>query len=404
MVGVVPVEAGVGEEDPVLEAPAGGDRVLGEVGHAVEGVVEADPVPVDRGGPGSLVLEVDEDGGVLVHVDEGSRVLPVEAVHDVVAAVDGAADPAGDQVEGLPVLEPHDLRGNGVRERLVRRRPGQERQRLRPQVAEPRDHGRLREHGRVRPGGLAGRRSVPHRRVVHRAVVHGEGGALAGAGHRDHEVVVGQDPGGRRGPAEREPAGAALDVRRGLGADQDHELVEGDGAEAGEGPVADLSQPHHRVHDGGRRPGDVGAVVPERTGLGEPLDLEVEPVALAAVAGHRDAEGARVPAQEGGAAGGSEVRRRVEGDAVEAGGAPVGSVGGWGRFLGCAGTRHYQEDRGRNGQPETLHARSHDPSLPTTECGSYGSGGPGHEADPRSVFRPPPAGCAGLKTGAPRSC
>ena len=237
----------------------------------------------------------------------------------------------------------------------------------------------------MRPGRLVGRRSVPHRRVVHRAVVHGQGGALAGAGHRDHEVVVGQDPGGRRSPAEREPAGAGCDRRGGLGADQDDELVEGDRAEAGVGPVPHLSQPHHRVHHGGRRPGDVGPEVAERTGLGEPLDLEVEPVALAAVAGHRDAEGARVPAQEGGAASGREVRRRVEGHAVEAGSAPVGSVGGGRCLLRRTGTRHHQEggERNTNHDPATLQARSHSPFLPTSQCGSYGSGGSGRRSGGR---------------------
>ena len=337
-------------------------------------------MPVDRGGPGRPVLEVDEDRGVLVHVDERAGVLAVEPVHDVLAAVDGVADPAGDQVERLSVLEPHDLRGHGVRERFVGGRPRQERQRLRPQVPEPRDHRRLGEHGRVRPGRRAGRRSVPHRRVVHRAVVHGQGGALAGAGHRDHEVVVGQDPGGRRGPAEREPAGAGCDRRRGLGADQDHELVEGDRAETGVAPVPHLSQPHHRVHDGGRRPGDVGPEVAERTGLREPLDLEVEAVALAAVAGHRDAEGARVPAQEGGAAGGREVRRRIEGDAVEAGGAPVGPVGGWGFLAGGGKWSHPEGSRRQQGDHRPAAFRA--PCQPmyssrsATNPGSNGSGDP----------------------------
>ena len=358
VVRVVPVEAGVREEDPVLETAAGGHRVLGEVGHPVEGVVEAHAVPVDRGGPGGVVLEVDEDRGVLVHVDQRAGVLAVEAVHHVVASVDGPAHPARDQVERLSVLEAHDAGRDRVGQRFVRGYARQERERLRAQVAEARNHGCLREHRGMGPGRGIGRRPVSHRRVVHGAVVHRHRRALAGAADRNHQVVVGKDPGGRRRPAERQAAGAGLDVRRGLGAHQDHELVEGDGAELPEGSVSDLAEPHHRVHDGGGRPGDVGVEVAEGAGVGEALDLEVEPVALAPVTSHGNPEGARIPAQEGGAAGGGQVRRRVEGDAVEAGGAPAVAVRCF-RLLGRSRARRPQkccQSQGESSDSATLDA------------------------------------------------
>ena len=364
VVGVVPVEAGIREEDPVFEAPAGGHRVLGQVGYPVEGVVEAHPVPVDRGGPRRLVLEVDEDRGVLVHVDERAGVLPVEPVHHVVAAVDAAAHPAREQVERLAVPEAHDLGGDGVGKRFIRRHPRQEGKGFRPQVSESRNHGGLGEHGSMGPRRFVGGGAVSHRGMVHRRRP-----ALAAAADRHHEVVVRKDPGGRGGPAQGEAAGAGLDRGRGLGAHQDHELVERHRSEGREGSIPDLPEPDHRMHDRGGRPGDPVPVIAEGRGLGQALDFEVEAVALVSVAGYRNSERARVPTQEGGSPGGSEIRGRVEGDAVQARGAPGLAVRGWGNGLlrGCRARRSQdRREKGVEGNDATaLDAPFQNPSLPT---------------------------------------
>src|SRR3546814_6580270 len=66
---VVPEGAGVGYREAVVEGPARLDRVLGQVRHAVHGVVDADAVPVDGGRLRQLVLEVHEDLLALARAD-----------------------------------------------------------------------------------------------------------------------------------------------------------------------------------------------------------------------------------------------------------------------------------------------------------------------------------------------
>ena len=276
----------------------------------------------------------------------------------------------GEQVERLAVPEAHDLGRDRVGKRFIRRHPRQEGKGFRPQVPESRNHGGLGEHGRMGPRRFVGGGAVPHRGMVHRAVIHRRGPALAAAADRHHEVVVRQDPGGRGGPAEGEAAGAGLDRRRELGAHQDHELVEGHRSEVRKGSVSHLAEPDHRVHDRRGRPGDPVPVLAEGPGLGQTLDFEVKAVALAPVAGHRDSERARVPTQEGGSPGGSEIRGRVEGDAVQARGAPGGPVRDWGdSLLRRRRARHSQDRRQQGGEANdatAFGAPSQNPSLPTT--------------------------------------
>ena len=74
---MVPVEAGVGEPQPVGEVAADGDRCLGLVGDAVVGVVEAQPVPVDgRVGVG-VVADVDGDLDALADPQGGPGIDPL---------------------------------------------------------------------------------------------------------------------------------------------------------------------------------------------------------------------------------------------------------------------------------------------------------------------------------------
>src|SRR3546814_13114408 len=61
--------AGVGYREAVGEGPARLDRGLGQVRHAVHGVVDADAVPVDGGRLRQLVLEVHEDLLALARAD-----------------------------------------------------------------------------------------------------------------------------------------------------------------------------------------------------------------------------------------------------------------------------------------------------------------------------------------------
>ena len=64
--GVVPVEAGIGERDPIGERLSDLDRRLGVDGHAVVAVVEPQPVPVNGRRDVAVVGHVDEDLGALV--------------------------------------------------------------------------------------------------------------------------------------------------------------------------------------------------------------------------------------------------------------------------------------------------------------------------------------------------
>ena len=56
---------------------------------------------------------MDSDGGGLGDVQERPRVLPVEAVHDVVAATDAPPHQPRLEGDGVAVGEPHDLAGPG---------------------------------------------------------------------------------------------------------------------------------------------------------------------------------------------------------------------------------------------------------------------------------------------------
>ncbi len=109
-VGVVPVDAGVGEGDVRGVALAGGHRPLGLVGSVVA-VLEPQPVPVDGRLQIALVLDVDDDLGALAHLQRrpGDRAVVGEHSHR------GVADPLGDrrdrQVEPVTVAQLDHLRG-----------------------------------------------------------------------------------------------------------------------------------------------------------------------------------------------------------------------------------------------------------------------------------------------------
>ena len=110
---VVPVEARVGKDDLVDELAAGGDGWLGDVGDAVEAVLEAEAVPVDRGRQVDRVREADDDARVLGDAQEGAGVLAVEAVHDEGAAADPALYDAGLERDRVPVGDVEGLAGGG---------------------------------------------------------------------------------------------------------------------------------------------------------------------------------------------------------------------------------------------------------------------------------------------------
>ena len=113
VVRVVPVDPRILEVDLVAEGLAGLHRVLSDAGHAVGRVVEAEAVPVDGRRPLDRVGEVHRDRGRLGDVQKRSRVLAVEAVHDVVAAANPPPHQPGLQVDGVPVAEPDHVAGPG---------------------------------------------------------------------------------------------------------------------------------------------------------------------------------------------------------------------------------------------------------------------------------------------------
>ena len=90
-VGVVPVEAGVGELEPVGELAAVRDRRLGLLGDAVEAVLQPQPVPVQGRVDVAEVGRLDRDLAVLVDVQcrPGNRAVVAE--HPDLGVVDPLA-------------------------------------------------------------------------------------------------------------------------------------------------------------------------------------------------------------------------------------------------------------------------------------------------------------------------
>ena len=79
MMRVIPVDAGIGEMHLVVERLAGRDRLLGDMRHPVEAIVQAQAVPVDRRGEVSAVGKSHGDRRRLVHLNERPGILAVEA-------------------------------------------------------------------------------------------------------------------------------------------------------------------------------------------------------------------------------------------------------------------------------------------------------------------------------------
>ena len=121
MMGVIPVEPGVRKMDPILKGHAWLDRVLGDARHAVEPILEPDAVPVHRGRLVEPVGDIDRDRRLLRHLDQGTGVLSVEAIHGEHPAVDGAQHETRHEVEGAAVAEPHDLAWSSHDDRFVPR-------------------------------------------------------------------------------------------------------------------------------------------------------------------------------------------------------------------------------------------------------------------------------------------
>ena len=110
MWGVVPVEAGVGELEPVGEGATDGYRGLGLVGNAVVAVLQAEAVPVDGGLDVAVVGHVDDDLRPLVHMETGAGDGTVVGEHaqDVVADAVGHRRDA--KVESVAVTESDGFR------------------------------------------------------------------------------------------------------------------------------------------------------------------------------------------------------------------------------------------------------------------------------------------------------
>ena len=79
-------------------------------------------MPVHGGRELEPVGDVHGDGGPLRHLDEGAGVLAVVAVHGERAAVDGAADQAGLEIDGPAIAETDYLARAGVGEPARRSR------------------------------------------------------------------------------------------------------------------------------------------------------------------------------------------------------------------------------------------------------------------------------------------
>ena len=344
VVRVVPVDARVAEEDPVLERAAGFDRVLGEAGDAVEVVVEPDAVPVHRRGVRGAVREVHEDGGFLRDPDEGSRVLAVEGEHGESAAVDFPPDDGRIEVERAPVGEIDELAGGGLGERLPRGQVGR--------AAEARGAGaRLEVHhaGQHGDAGVRGRR-VPARR--------GPVGRPPRRRGREGQEVVRLHEGGWRAPSQHEGSLARLHIGRRLRADHHEELVERDAPQR-VFAVVDRTQRHHGSQFERGRPRHVDRERPQASGRRKALDVRGQRADMVPGRRDRDPERRRDPPEFDEPLRVAAARRGVEADAMEVGrdpprarirerpGGPGGASFRATGFAGSAGARKLALHAGR---------------------------------------------------------
>ena len=302
VVRVIPVDARVPEEDPVMERRAGFDGILGEAGDAVEFVVETDAVPVHRGGIRGAVGEVHEDGGLLGDADEGAGVLAVEGEHGEAAARDLAPDDRRLKVERTAVGEIDDLVRGGLGERLPRGQVGRA-----GEACGPGARFEVHDAGEHRDAGVRGRR-VPAAR--------GPVGRPPRRRRREGQKVVRLHERGRRAAAQHERSLARLDVRRRLGADHHEELVERDAPQ----PVLavpDRPQRHHGVQLQRRRPRHVDRVRPEALRRRQALDVRGQRADMVPGRRDRDAERRRDAPQLHEPPGIPAPSRREQADAVQ---------------------------------------------------------------------------------------
>ena len=346
-------------------------------------------MPVDGGRQVEPVGDVDGDRGLLRHLDEGAGILPVEAVHGERAAVDGAPDESGLQIERAAVAEPHHLARPRRRRRLRRRR--QERVDGRGEAAEARHHRHRRMHRRARPpAGGRRRRGVPdhpgQRQQILRLHPH------PGRGASQHDAAL---PRGRR--------------RVRLGGDEYQELVQVDRSER-RAAVRDRSQVPDRPQPRRGRPGDVAVVVAERGRVRQPVDVQDEVEPVAAVDGDGGAErrrrrGELDVSRRAGEVGGVDQRDAVQirvgrRPARIQGGTPQRRPGGLsgGRRRGRRGPCEETdpEDRGRRGGAGA-------PGRPAASRPGRGAG-PSLRVDARRLEIHPDQSAPNLRVGStPRS-
>ena len=349
MMRMIPIDARVLEEDLVAERLAWLDRLLGDAGHAVGGVVEAEAVPVDRGGPRHGVREVHGDGRGLRHVKKRSRVLAVECVHDVIATPDATANQAGLQGYCVAVFERNDLAwtGEGKGGRSERGRGGalpllavptwlacrhrQERGGIgRVKGHEGREHGETGHHWRTRPP-VGADWSVALVAVTRHCHVRGDrallgvwaafccSGAVAlrprGA---DEELlhVRRRHPRAGRRRTQHESAFPLRRIRPRFSRDEDHELVQADLADASSA-VRHRPQVVHNVEERRGQPGDEVLVLSEGLRFGEFFQSEHALVEVIAGNVDGDAERAGRRAQLQSSAGRLQARSRCQEHAVE---------------------------------------------------------------------------------------
>ena len=172
---VVPVDARVREAHPVDVAAPDRHGLLRHAGSAVGPVVDPHAVPMQARRHVELVLEAHDDGGVLFHPQQRSRVLTVVAVHHEAATADHPAHERRAQGEGIAIGETHRRarrgerdggRGGGVEilSRQERRHPG-------GQVLHAAQHGHphVRRHGRhAQRAPLPSHPRHAHARHLHR--------------------------------------------------------------------------------------------------------------------------------------------------------------------------------------------------------------------------------------------
>src|SRR5687767_13995612 len=106
---VIPVNAGVGKSNAIVERLAWLHGLLAHVRHAVEAMVEPDAVPVYRRRLIDRIGESNEHLGILRYPQQRARNLAVERVHRVLAPVNSTPNHTGRELERVAGVEAQDL-------------------------------------------------------------------------------------------------------------------------------------------------------------------------------------------------------------------------------------------------------------------------------------------------------